>query len=180
MTDKEIDNYIRGFDEQYCNDDKAIIQLVERYPNNTEFEIVLSKVSVINILYTTRIKKEQLCELAKYISSINELDKWIEAGDIQAFNCISETPPGLNNCPVFASKYLHFHNPKKFPIYDSHSRKALVALNEEENFFGEITENKLQNYELYKECLDTYLGTKNNKWNYKKIDEFLWWYGKRL
>ncbi len=175
-----IDDYIDKFEDTFKNDDESIRMIIKKWPNNTEFEQVLAKMCVINSLYSAGVRKKQLCGIATYISKISDLDKKINSGDMQAFYDISNTSEDLFNVPVFASKFCHFHNPKKFPIYDKFSRKALAYINRIEKFSGLFEERDIQDYRIYKEKIDLYLKVLPTKYNYKKIDQFLWLYGYEL
>ena len=164
ITDSLIKEYIVKFEGKYGNDDEAISQLVNKHNMNDEPELVFAKVCAINLLYATRIRKDQIVKVAKHIYENNAtIDKCLKNGDIEAFNCIRNTPEGVHNVPVFASKYCHFHNPKCFPIFDSYSRAALATLNKnaDEKFYKEVSVEALSDYDIYKECINAFM--KKNK-----------------
>lgn len=186
MIEKEIDSKIEEYERdsnkdesRYLKDDKAINRVFKKYPTNTIFEEVLAKVCIINTLYSAGVRENQVRKLAEHIINIASLDEKIRKGDLEAFNSISNTPKDMNNVPVFASKYCHFSNPQKFVIYDSNSRRALVNLNNKLHFADTFTENAITDYQKYKKNLDLFLGRLQKAYSYKKIDEFLWLYGKK-
>ena len=175
-----IDAGIKKYEKIYSREDQVLQSVFKAYKGNDSLEAVIAKVCVLNTLYSTRVVKNQIIGLAEHIYSIPELDKKIKAGRIEAFYDISNTTNGINKVPVFASKYCHFHNPIQYPIFDSYSRLALVSINQEYRFAEVFSENSITDYKVYKERLDQFLGSLNKKYDYKKIDEFLWIYGKSL
>lgn len=178
ITDSMIEEYIVKFEKGYGDNDKAITSLFNKYKLNNDFELVFAKVCVINYLYNAGVPDNQVSKKAEHICQINTLDDDLEKGNLKAYEDISNAVNGLNHYYVFASKYCHFHNPDKFPIFDQYSRFTLCELYKQTDFSEKvIDEEDLKDYTLYKKCLDEFLESKNNKWNYKQIDEFLWMYG---
>ncbi|MGF6318733.1 hypothetical protein [Pseudomonas frederiksbergensis] len=69
---------------------------------------------------------------------------------VHAFLCDAITTITEKDCSSFASKYLHFHRPKLFPMMDSRARTALKwVANEQEWDFAYTTAGKSKNYRIY-------------------------------
>lgn len=172
----DVEGHIERFEKKYTDIDSVLKCLFKNYCHNTCFQEVLLKVLAINTFYTTHISGAEIIPLTSHIVNIYNLDELLVAGDLSAYHKISITPKKINNAYVFASKYCHFHNPKKYPIFDSKSRKTLYMINKKENFVDEFPKEKLSDYKFYKDCVDTLIGAFNKKYDYKKLDEFLWQY----
>lgn len=74
---------------------------------------------------------------------------------------------------VFASKYCHFHQPNKFPIWDRFAAIGLGAL---------MNKNYLRarNYSQFKPDIDTLLSKTGLQLSYRDLDWYLWLYGQKI
>lgn len=67
-----------------------------------------------------------------------------------AFLCQAITSITEKDCSSFASKYLHFHRPKLFPMMDSRARISLKRIATEQGWtFAYTTASKSANYRAY-------------------------------
>ena len=152
------------------------------------------KVVVLNSMYNTWIENDQLIPMAEKIIKVSELDDWIYSAKDnskdwdKAFKAIASSE-GVNKMhPSFASKYCSWHNPEKFPISDSIARSTLCLICEEVGIGGEekLNPDSLAGIEKYSEFCELHenlrnrLEEENIKLSVKKLDEFLWRYGKDL
>lgn len=182
---QKIDDWIDSYNkhERYIGDDNAITKLFGEYKKNISFETVLAKVCTLNCLYSAGVRNEHIRLLSEYISGIKELDSHLESGSLEAFYAIADPKVDINKVPVFASKYCHFHNPSKYPIFDSYSRIALIEINKDTPFTDAFGYKDLLEYRRFKEILDLFLDTllqQSKTYNYKDIDKYLWLYGKSI
>ncbi len=78
----------------------------------------------------------------------------------------------------FASKYCHWHQPDKYPIYDNLVENMLWAYHKHFNF-GTFRRDDLQYYCQYKEIMDDFKKDYGlTRFSYREIDKFLWKYAK--
>ena len=166
-------------DERYFLADQAIIELFEKFPNNTDVKHILLKLSVINDLYSTNIFAT--FEMAKHILSLN-VDNDIIKGTPEIVNRIANiTISGKNkNFYSFATKYCNWHNQEKYTIYDSFVDKILRAYRDQTNFDNFANEN-LRDYKKFKVILTKFRQCfKLHEFDFKYLDKFLWIYGKEI
>lgn len=75
---------------------------------------------------------------------------------------------------VFSSKYCHFHQPNRFPIYDTFARKGLSRI------MSYPLNRYVWEYGLFKADIDNLTKQLNMKFTYKQIDVYLYLYGQWL
>ena len=163
-TPELVKEYVDKFDNDNNRSDyfkdSAIIKLFEKFPNNTELDEVLAKVTLLNAFYSTQILDMDLLNVSRDIVALN-IDSSIRGDniDIDVVNRIAYDDRRLYQRKLysFASKYCSFHNPERFPIADSYSKGMLYYMNNCEDtrfhFFTQgFTQNDLNNY--YNYCKD--------------------------
>lgn len=106
-------------------------------PRNSEQLIVESRVKNINSIYSTRLLKQAIVEIANYIiNPANDFDKSLECG-YRAIEALRREAHSVKKgkdkmIPVdylsFASKYCHHCRPNVFPIYDSVNVRVFTVL----------------------------------------------------
>ncbi|HQZ82180.1 MAG TPA: hypothetical protein PLR83_03080 [Pyrinomonadaceae bacterium] len=121
-TNQSVGLYIDQFsnNSRYYLADRALVSLVEHFPENKKLEDILLKISVINDLYSTQIYATFL--MAEHIQRI-DIDAKLRRGDPDAVIMISG---GHNICSKktkreisfysFATKYCSWHNKDAYPI----------------------------------------------------------------
>ena len=130
-------------------------------------KVVIMKVCLIDSLYGTNTKG--VISVAEHIVSL-KIDEWLRIGDIHAVMGIADWTRGERTINIisFASKYCHFHNKSKFPIYDKYASVAL------ENVLGKIIWPKeCRNYAEYQRQIERVRDGRSME----DIDAFLWLYG---
>jgi hypothetical protein len=157
--------------------------------NNTDIKIVRARVTLVNSLYHTHISDIE--KVSKHIveKAINEgLDSKImsseECKNKEAVELISNVqklhlPRNVVSIYSFATKYCSFHNPTKFPIYDSNVEWVLKYYRKNGPLEFKKVED-LKNYSIFKKVIDDFMEYYgwDSKYKYKKIDEYLWELGR--
>ena len=166
---------------QYHLADIIIERAVVQWPHNSNLEAVLTKVVLLNSLYHTNVL--DVWKIAQHICGQN-VDSKIQKGDLTVVDDI-RLGHGIRNKKErnlysFAAKYLNWHRPTEFPIYDNLVARLLTELNREYGFHQPFVRSGLKNYQLLKSVLDgltSWAGLEDLR--YKRIDEALWVYAKQ-
>ena len=101
----------------YGKENRIIHDILNKYPENKDLNIIAMKISVIDLTNTTHLSqyksKISLYDLANFILNIENFDERVENGDPELVNLIARNT-GKVNLFSFASKYCTYHN---FEIY---------------------------------------------------------------
>lgn len=149
INQRDIDSVVKDNDWTFMN--KILYQMCSRYPTHTDYSIIMAKVCIIGRSYSASIERRKTNPkksgsndfygkiVAPQMSKSN-IDKWIN--DLRRFRVINKQNllemvnihfkvmkllnkiSGMNKRSL-ASKYLHFHLPNLFYIYDSRAVKGL-------------------------------------------------------
>lgn len=151
----------------------------ERFKKNTDMRELAYKIELVNKLFNCNLRvnkgsvAEELIKI-KIDTQINSVDPVVLVNKIADLLKKKFKRRHL----VFASKYCHFHQPKRFPMYDNFARRGLSHL------FGKKFKEYEKNYGKFKIDLDKILLAIESKFgwqsNYKELDEYLWIYGQWL
>lgn len=151
-----------------------------------------SLIDNINAFYSTRTsKKERKLINSFLIKNKNRINS--RKYDNKLVNDIAN----VNNkkgrqLRSLASKIMYFINSDNYPIYDSYAREALIDLNSKYNLglgnlknkFMIMENKKTFNYDNYRKIVYDFKkaikSKKGKNINNKKIDKYLWIYGKNL
>lgn len=184
-SDSEVQKYLDVWDQldDYVSQEVALTSLFSNYPNNTDINEVLIKCTVLNQFYSAGVKGIDLLPLAEHIVSLN-IDQNLQDGSWDVVEKIVKCKK-LRNYYSFASKYCSWHNPQKYPIYDSYVDNVLYALRKD---IENIKYRKdLKNYKVYGNALTAIANKYNlkavrinntNDVNFKILDKYLWLLGK--
>lgn len=149
----------------------AMFKICQQYPNNKNLEEVLIKCAVIDNYSSTNVF--DLYKMADHIV-VDKIDKRLKDGDYFLVDEIAKVEIGgkERNFYSFASKYCHYHNPKKFAIYDSYVAKVLcIFLNKKEN--------ELREYNAFIKALNDFRQRYSlMKYEYDDLDKYLWRLGR--
>lgn len=166
--------------------DSAIIKLYSKFPNNTDLDEVLAKVTLLNAFYSTQILDMDLLNVSRDIVELN-IDSSIH-GEKVDYDIVNRIAYGgifyQRKLYSFASKFCSFHNPAEFPIVDSYSKGMLYYMNNCEDsrfhfFTHGFTQNDLNNYHNYCKVYNAFVKHfKLENISYKEIDKYLWKYAK--
>ena len=106
--------------ESYRIQEWLLMQLISEYPTHENKSAVETKVKLLNLFYSTGIQAVNL--MAKNILSIKNIDGRLDKGDYKLVSQIAKLKVSTGEVRFnysFATKYCAYHQPKKFPIYDS-------------------------------------------------------------
>lgn len=162
-----------------------IHNVLKRFPQNTDRELVAMKVSLIDLTNSTNIgrhiNKISLSELVELILSIPDFDVRLAQGDPELVNQIARCN-GRVNFFSFASKYCTYHNVDvygrdDYSIYDSVVQDALPY------YIPKLTKATVKkwrttcNYTAFCDCIGNLLDQNNihTPFRRRKFDHFLWY-----
>jgi len=149
----------------------AMFKICQQYPNNNNLEEVLIKCAVIDNYSSTNVF--DLYKMADHIVG-KHIDKRLKDGDYSLVDEIAKVEIGGKKRTFysFASKYCHYHNPKKFAIYDSYVAKVLC-------YFLDKKEDELRDYNTFMATLNDFSQRYNlKKYKYDDLDKYLWRLGR--
>ena len=179
-SSNEIERYFKYWEtlEHYVLQEGSLNKLFgETYPNNTDINDILIKVSSLNDFYSTNIYS--VFPVAKRILEL-DVDNRLKQGDESLVNDIA--PISISGKDKyfysFATKYCSHHNPIHFPIYDYYVEKVLMYFKKKDKF-SEYRKTELKDYKVFKKVLlefREYYGLA--KYSLKEIDLYLWQAGK--
>lgn len=177
---KVIENY--RADKKIAAQERALTKLfTETYPRNSDESEIIIKVSALNTLYSTQLRK-YLFAVVSHIKNL-DIDDRLLAGDITLIDDIIQTPVDngkVYRCYSFTTKYCSFHRPDIYPIYDSYVNKVLVYLQKRDSFAEDmVIDNK--NYASYVEAIRRFKEYYNlQQFSLKEVDKYLWKLGYEL
>lgn len=171
--------------------EKAIRSLIEAFPQNNDEEKILSKVILINQLYSTALNTSvstdviSVSDMAMHIAKIakeQELDKKIREGKLEAVELIGNLDE-YNNAYSFASKYCSWHNIvvyhcDEYPIMDSYTKGFMYYWCKMNNFQPKYTQADFLDYTTYYNAVVDFRKKECDGLSLKEIDSFLWIYSK--
>jgi len=151
--------------------DELLYREFKTYNKNDNVRDVAYKVVLLDKLYNCNLKMD-VQKVAEVLVHANIDDRLEKEDPVDIVEDISKlyVQGGKRLGLVFTSKYCHFHQPHKFPIYDSFAKYALSKL------LGE----KLVGYREFKSGIDRLISESGLSITYKQMDEYLWLYGQWL
>lgn len=86
---------------------------------------IYSGIKILNIIYRTRMSKEDLKQTVKFIDGNKVLNDFLINGNKEAVYQIAFNSAIVKKHFSFATKYCAFTNPTQYPIYDTVVDSAL-------------------------------------------------------
>lgn len=171
--------------ENYGPENELITRCLQKFPTNTDPDIVAMKVGLIDITNSTHLSQHKskisMVELANIIAAIPNIDARIEAGDPEVVNEIARSN-GRINLFSFASKYCCYHNRNLYGR-DDYSILDTVLKEYLPRYFDDITKGQIQkwqndfDYKSYNDYitrkLDEFCITVEHR--KRKFDHFVWY-----
>lgn len=165
--------YWRRFNEdpQTGPSNQALVWLFGRYPANTDQSQVLVKTVALDGLYHTNLYR--VTEMADHITDLG-IDPALTAGDPAVIDRIARLPATRKRHYSFATKYASFHQPERFPIYDTLVERLLWSYQQHTTFCGFPRED-LQDYPRYVSIFRDFMVRFGlGGLTFKQVDKFLW------
>ncbi len=171
--------------DNYGPENDMISRCLQKFPYNTDPDIVAMKIGLIDITNSTHLSQHKskisMVELAKIIAAIPDIDTRIENGDPEVVNEIARSN-GKINLFSFASKYCCYHNRNLYGR-DDYSILDTVLKEYLPRYFEDITKGQIQRWQdsfNYKEYND-YITRKLDELNIavshrkRKFDHYVWY-----
>lgn len=176
-TPELVMEYVQRFErEDYGITEKALTELFQTFPRNTQLEEVLVKVAALNDLYNTNIYA--VYDVAKHIWRL-DIDSKLEQHSLDVVEKIAVVmvKEKQRRNYSFATKYCSFHVPEVYPIYDGYVDRMLWAYRKRDGF-AEFKRSELwDSYLRYVKVIEqfrSYYGL--GRFSLREIDRFLWLY----
>ena len=171
--------------DNYGPENDLITRCLQKFPKNTDPDVVAMKVGLIDITNSTHLSQHKskisMVELANIIAEIPNIDERIAAGDPEVVNEIARSN-GKINLFSFASKYCCYHNRNLYGR-DDYSILDTVLKEYLPRYFNDVTKGQIQkwqdnfNYKAYNDYitrkLDEYCITVEHR--KRKFDHFVWY-----
>lgn len=181
---EEAEALVQGT-ENYGPENELITRCLQKFPKNTDPDVVAMKVELIDITNSTHLSQHKskisMVELANIIAAIPNIDARIEAGDPEVVNEIARSN-GKINLFSFASKYCCYHNRNLYGR-DDYSILDTVLKEYLPRYFDDITKGQIQkwqnnfDYKAYNDYitrkLDEFCITVEHR--KRKFDHFVWY-----
>ena len=161
----------------YALQETVLKDVFKQYPNNTTLAEVILKVNLLNAFYSTGIL--DVVTVATHITNVNNVDARIQSGDdtvvCDIANVFHESKNKAVNHFSFATKYCSFHQPQKFPIFDSFIAECFSQLSKNKYFQKKFPKNTIRNsYFDFKFFYDEFINKEALPKDYKEVDRYLW------
>ncbi len=169
--DREFAKMIR--DPSYGAEYHLIHDILTKFPDNTDKNIVAMKIAAIDVTNSTHLSlhkaKVNLDQLAKFVCSIN-FDERVKNGDLSLVNEFCKGKINVNLFS-FATKYCHYHNSIVYgeDAYAKYDKIMSMALPEYAKACGVLYKHRA----VTTNAILTLAQTNNNQDLNKIIDEVL-------
>lgn len=178
ITKKDFDDTLNNRDillPDYALQEKVLADIFTKYPNNTTLAEVILKVNLLNAFYSTGIL--DVVTVATHIVT-QHVDTDIQNGNVAVIDKIARVKHNGKcwNHFSFATKYCSFHQPQKFPIFDSFIAECFSQLSKNNYFQNKFPKQTIRNnYSDFKKFYDEFM-TKQPALphDYKEFDKYLW------
>ena len=171
--------------DNYGPENELISRCLQKFPYNTEPDLVAMKVGLIDITNSTHLSQHKskisMVELANIIAAIPDIDDRIAAGDPEVVNEIARSN-GKINLFSFASKYCCYHNRNLYGR-DDYSILDTVLKEYLPRYFDDVTKGQIQkwqdtfNYKAYNDYITRKLDELGITVEHRKrkFDHFVWY-----
>jgi hypothetical protein len=188
-TADEVIKAEKKFDQENGPVEWVLRQLFEKFPENTDLREVAVKTKVLNVLYGLQILAVNV--VAKHITDLG-IDPDLRAGKAEIVDRIAEarlSGDKIRHYFSFASKYCSWHNPTKYPIYDSNVEACLWHYkNQEGSRFAAALADRVIAFPRYGYDYAGFVRIVNafrdgyglTSFTYKQLDKLLWSLGDTL
>jgi len=169
----------------YGSNFTIIHDVLKRFPQNIDRELVAMKVALIDLTNSTHIsahiKKISLSEIVELILGIRDFDVRVSQGDPLLVSQLAKSN-GKINLFSFASKYCTYHNVDVYE-QDDYSIFDNVVKDTLPHYLPKLTKSSIEewrgtyNYVAFNDCIEELLDQKNIyiPFRRRKFDHFLWY-----
>lgn len=163
------------FDEnpQYYGAERTVELVFRQWPLNVVYEHILTKVVVLNRLYSTNIFN--VYAVAAHIQEL-DIDARLKRGDDALVGDLAAVRFGEKQRTLlsFATKYCSWHAPEHFQIFDSFVEWLLWEYRRQFSF-ASFRRYELRDYVRFTRVLDEFRSRfKLDSLSRKSLDKFLW------
>jgi hypothetical protein len=181
---KQVEKYCKKWRhdkayKKYPIQERILEKLFKQYPNNTNKEEVLYKVSILNDFYSTRLSNTLAVVQHIVASKIDQQLRKEEVGIVEKIAKVEDDSGKIRRNYSFATKYCSHHQPDAYPIYDSYVSKVLAYFNEQDNFPGFTKKAIWKDYPTFMRVIEAFRERyKLKTCTLKEIDRCLFVLGK--
>ena len=184
-TKSEVSKYLNIWNntENLYKPERALEKLFKDYRTNNENNILI-KIYALNDAYSVNIRWQ--VTIAKYIAN-QKIDADLHTGDLRVVDKI-RTGHGVRrkgtdteiNFYSFATKYCGFHNPDKYPLFDSNVKRALRYFKKHNPEFT-FNNTDLRVYKAFVDIIQRFQKVfAIQVFSFRDIDKYLYLVGREL
>ena len=163
------------FDQEHSLSEETLAELFQQFPSNEDLRHVLLKVVAVNSLYHSCIHAVEA--VARHIHShADAIDAALRDGSPDAVDLIANiTHEGKrHNFFSFATKYCSWHDPEKYPIYDTRIDSYLWTMHNQIPFGG-FNHPELWNYSKFCRIMTAFRDSLGlQEFSFKELDKFIY------
>lgn len=187
LTEENIDSiHQQAIASRSYGTNLAIIHdVLKRFPQNNDHDLVAMKVALIDLTNSTNISKYinrvSLSEIVELILHIRDFDLRISQGDPSVVSQLAKSNGNINLFS-FASKYCTYHNAEvyerdDYSIFDNVVRDALPHYVSGLAKSAIMEWRRAYDYAAFNRCIGEILAQKNIHipFRRRKFDQFLWY-----
>lgn len=166
-------------DESFAPAERVLAHAFSHHPANTILEDILTKVVLLNGLYSTNVFA--VIGMARHIRSL-VIDPDLAAGSPAVVDRIASiTIRGKTRRHYsFATKYASWHRSDIYPIFDGLVERLLWAFRKQYRF-ADFSRPDMLDYPKYKAVIVSFRQFFNvQEFSFREVDKFLWSYAKDL
>ena len=167
------------FDKQNLIIERALEELFNQFPGNSDLSHILLKVVALNRLYSTQILA--VMDVTQHIHrNAQDMDSALAAGSPQIVNKIARVTVSVSgkerNNFSFATKYCSWHNPEAYPVWDYCVDRYLWTLQKQDHFAPFLKRNAdLWDYPKFCEVIIAFRDFYGlDSFTFRDTDKFFW------
>lgn len=178
-------------DPVYGEELALVKNILKRFPQNDDIDIVAMKVAVIDVTNSTHLsqhkKKINLNQFAKFIVEMGNFDELVAKGSIEAVEKLAKNYGNINLFSL-ATKYCQYHNwfvydKDDYSKYDENISWCLPLYIEKHGLNYKQTKNlrhlaNAKDYQTFKNIIDELLKDTTVENKRTKFDYLIWYYNR--
>jgi hypothetical protein len=179
-TVNDVREKIAEFNRENEQVEWLLTELFAKYHKNTDYDAVLVKTKVLNLLYNTAILA--IGAVARPIVALSGLDTLLAAESPDAVGLIANVSIQEKKYWFFsfATKYCSWHNPTAYPIFDKNVYACLRFYRKQDRF-AKFALKDLWDYSAFLGVVTEFRRFYGlEQFNFKELDKFLYQHGSSL